>query len=368
MKIVDIKPIRIKVSQRGDWVLVLVETDEGITGVGEASHSGSDNLIMVELNRLSEKLNGFNPLNIEILLKRLKTRRMVRSRMRQIALSAIEQALWDIMGKHLNVPAHTLLGGALRKKIRLYANINRSITDRTSAGFAETACRAVDDGFTAIKIAPFDEMTDINHIRTGTQAAWRPGVDRVRKTRKAIGDDIELAVDCHGRMDASEAVIVAESIADCNLLWLEEPVPRDFSDALKTVASKVAMPVADGEYLFGVEGFRSLLTDKVVDIIMPDVKWNGGLLETKLIAGAARLNQTLVAPHNPASPVSTAASAQVASTLSNFLILEYAWGEVQWRTDLLDPPEEIEDGYLIVSDRPGLGHRLNEAILKDHLY
>jgi galactonate dehydratase len=367
MKIVDIRPMIVNVSQRGNWVFVLVETNEGITGVGEASHSGNDKLIMVELNRLRDKLNGFNPLNIEIILKRLKTRRMVRSRMRQIALSAIEQALWDIMGKHLNVPIHTLFGGALRNKIRLYANINRSITDRTPAGFAKAACRAVDEGFTAIKIAPFDEITDIGHIRTGPRAAWRPGVDRVRKTREAIGDDIELAVDCHGRMDVSEAVMVAESMADYNLLWLEEPVPRDFSDGLKIVVSRVAMPVADGEYLFGVEGFRSLLTDKVVDIIMPDVKWNGGLLETKLIAGAARVNQTLVAPHNPAGPVSTAASAQVASTLSNFLILEYAWGEVQWRTDLLEPPETVQDGYLIVSDRPGLGHRLNEAVLKNHV-
>ena len=367
MKIVDVKPLRIKVNHRGDWMLVMVETDEGITGLGEASQSGDDDMMLVALEGIREKLVGYDPLNIEAILKSLKTRRMVRSRIRQIALSGIEQALWDIMGQCLHVPIHTLLGGALRKKIRLYANLNRCITDRTPEGFAQAALGAADGGFTAVKIAPFDELIDPDHIRTGSQAAWRQGVERIRKVREAIGDEVELAVDCHGRMDATEAIVVAETIADCNLLWLEEPVPRQFPEGLKTVASRVSVPIAGGEYLFGVEGFRSLLTDRVVDIIMPDVKWDGGLLETKLIAGAARMNQILIAPHSPAGPVSSAAGAQVSATLSNFFILEHAWGEVDWRADMLDPPEKIENGHLVLSDRPGLGHRLNETILKDHL-
>ncbi|MBW1959967.1 MAG: mandelate racemase/muconate lactonizing enzyme family protein [Deltaproteobacteria bacterium] len=364
MEIVDIKPLRIKVNHRGDWILVVVETDNGIKGLGEASHSGDDDSMIMALRRLKGKLSDKDPLNIETIIKHLKTpRRAAENRIRQIALSAIEQALWDIMGQYLNVPIHTLLGGCLRNKIRLYANLNRSLIDRTPEGFAAAASRAVDEGFTAVKIAPFDELTASDSIRTGSRARWQLGVERIRKVRDAIGDEVELAVDCHGRMDISQAVAVAEAVADCQLLWLEEPVPMQFTEALKTLSSKVTMPIAAGESLFEVEGFRSILAERTVDIVMPDVKWDGGLLETKLIAGAARMNQILVAPHSPAGPVSTVASAQVASTMSNFLILEYAWAEVGWRAELLSPPEKIENGYLILSDRPGLGHRLNEKTL-----
>ena len=160
--------------------------------------------------------------------------------------SAIEQALWDILGQHLGVPIRTLLGGPVRERIRLYANINRHVTDR------------------------------------------RP------------------------------------------------------------------------------EGFAPFLTRPVVDVLMPDVKHDGGLLETKRIAGAARMHKLLVAPHNPAGPVSTAATGQLVSTLTNFLILEYAWGEAEWRHALLNPPERIEGGDLLLPEGPGLGHRLNDDMVRQH--
>jgi galactonate dehydratase len=361
MKIVDVKPISVKVNHRGDWIFVLVETDEGITGLGEASQSGDDGLVLAALKNTRQRLLGFDPLNIETVSRSLKTRRM--GWMYQIALSAVEQALWDIMGQFLKVPVHTLLGGALRKKIRLYANINRHIQDRTHRGFAAAACRAVDEGFTAIKVAPFDELKHPDRILTGPNASWRAGVERVGVVREAIGDAIELIVDCHGRMEAWEAVMAAEALADFKLLWLEEPLPLQFPEAYRRMSTKVSMPIAAGEYLVGVEGFRPFLMNRLVDIIMPDVKYDGGLMETKLIAGAARMNQVLVAPHCPAGPVSTAASAQVASTISNFLILEYPWGEVKWRANLLDPPEIIENGHLVLSDSPGIGHCLNTEIL-----
>jgi galactonate dehydratase len=271
----------------------------------------------------------------------------------------LEQALWDILGQHLNVPIYTLLGGRLRDRLRLYANINRHVTDRSPTGFAQAARQAVDEGFTAIKLAPFDELNRPDHIRTGPKAAWQAGVERVKAVRAAIGTEVELAVDCHQRMDLSEALLVAEALAECNLFWYEEPVPSSQPEGLAQVTATAPMPTASAETCYALEGFRPFLTGHVVDVIMPDVKHDGGILETRRIADAARLNQILVSPHNPSGPVATAASAQVASVMTNFLILEYAWGEVEWRAELLEPAERIEAGYLVLPEEPGLGHRLN---------
>ena len=365
MKITDVEPLIVHVNHRGDWVFVRVHTDENLTGLGEASHSGNDSLLLVVLEQFKKRLTGENPLKIEAIWNRL--RRPDSGRVGNTALSAIEQALWDIMGQHLGVPIRTLFGGELRKRLRLYANINRHVIDRSPEGFARAALQAADEGFTAVKLAPFDELRSPDHIRTGPRAAWCSGVERVRAVRDAIGEDVELAVDCHGRMEASEAILVAEALADCNLFWYEEPVPHTFTDELMRVTRAVPMPTASAESVFALEGFRPFLTQPVVDVIMPDVKHDGGLLETKRIAGAARMSRMLVSPHNPASPVSTAATAQVMSTVTNFFILEYAWGEVDWRADLLEPAERIEDSYLILPEGIGLGHRLNHDVFERHL-
>lgn len=364
MKITEIEPVVVHVNHRGDWVFVLVHTDAGVTGIGEASHGHSDALVLAVLAQFQEQLVGQDPRQIESIWHGL--RRLNAGRVAATALSALEQALWDILGQHLGVPVHVLLGGAVRDRLRLYANINRHVIDRSPDGFARAARQAVDEGFTAIKLAPFDELRAPDHIRTGPKATWRSGVERVQAVRQAIGPEVELAVDCHGRMEASEAILVGQALADCNLFWYEEPVRHTAVDDLARVTQAVPMPTASAESVFALEGFRPFLERRVVDVIMPDVKHDGGLLETKQIAGAARMQQILVAPHNPAGPLSTAATAQVASTLSNFYILEYAWGEVDWRADLLDPPERIENGALVLSQKPGLGHRLNWEMVEAH--
>ena len=361
MKITNIEPVVVQVTQRGDWVFLLVQTDIGLTGLGEASHSGNDALLVATVEVFKQQLIGQSPLEIEAIWHKLA--RFNGGRISQTALSGIEQALWDIMGQHLGVPIHTLFGGAVRKRIRLYANINRQVRNRTPEGFAQAARQAADEGFTAIKLAPFDELNERDHIRTGPKAAWRAGVERVRAVRQAIGDTVELAVDCHCRMEASEAIIVGQAMADLNLFWYEEPVRHIFVEELARITQAVPMPTASTESVFGLEGYRPFFSRQVVDVIMPDVKHCGGLLELKNIATAARLNQLLVSPHNPSGPVATVASAQVAATMSNFHILEYAWGEVDWRADLLTPAEPVEDGHVLVSDRPGLGYRLNPDIV-----
>ncbi len=359
-----IEPIIVHVNHRGDWVFLQIHTDQGITGLGEASHSGNDALLLATVTAFESKLVGQSPLSIEQIWHSLA--RFDGGRVSHTALSAIEQALWDIVGQALGVPIHVLFGGAVRDRLRLYANINRHVTDRSPQGFARAAEQAVQEGFTAIKLAPFDELRGRDHVRSGPNAAWQQGVARVKAVRTAIGDYIDLMVDCHGRMEPSEAILVGKVLEECNLTWYEEPVPHRFVDNLERITSRVSIPTASAESVFGVEGFGPFCTRPIVDIIMPDVKHDGGLLETKKITAMARMNQVLVAPHNPSGPVATVASGHVMSTVSNFMVLEYAWGEADWRADLLDPPEPIEDGYLVLSSEPGLGHRLRPSVLRVH--
>jgi len=363
-RIIDIEPVIVSVTERGDWVFLLVRTDAGITGLGEASHSGNDALLVATVEVFKQQLVGQSPRDIAAIWHRLA--RLDAGRIAHTALSGIEQALWDILGQQLHVPIHTFFGGALRGRLRLYANINRHVSDRAPDGFARAARHTVEEGFTAIKLAPFDELSEPDHVRTGPRAAWRPGVARVEAVRAAVGDEVDLAVDCHGRMETSEAIVVGRALADLDLLWYEEPVPHTHLDELTRVAQAVPMPTASAERVFGVEGFRPFLTRRIVDVIMPDVKHAGGLLETHRIASAARMGQLLVAPHNPSGPVATVATAHVASTIRNFLILEYAWGEVDWRARLLTPAEPVQDGYLTVSEAPGLGYRLNAEVVAAH--
>ncbi|TVQ26882.1 MAG: mandelate racemase/muconate lactonizing enzyme family protein [Spirochaetaceae bacterium] len=364
MRITGIEPVAVRVNRRGDWVFVLVHTDEGLTGLGEAGQSGNDALLVAFLKEFSAQLVGQDPLAINRLRQNLA--RVDGGRIARTALSAVEQALWDIVGQYAGVPIHALFGGKVRDRLRLYANINRHVADRSPEGFARAAKQAVDEGFTAIKLAPFDELRERDHVRTGAQAAWRPGVARVEAVRRAVGDAVDLMVDCHARMETSEAITVGRAMVDCDLMWYEEPVKHTFPDQLARISQAVPMPTASAESIFGVEGFRPFLLERVVDVLMPDVKHCGGLAEMRAIAEAAGLCNLLIAPHNPSGPVATAASAHAVCTIPNFLILEYAWGEVDWRAELTEPGEAIRDGYLSVSDAPGLGYHLNPDVVAAH--
>ncbi len=364
MQIHDIEPVVVHVNHRGNWVFILVHTDTGLCGLGEASHSSDDARLLDLLARIKPALIGQSALNIRARWQQLSS--LHQGRVGQTLLSGIEMALWDAFGQHVGQPIHALFGGALRQRLRLYANINRHVRDRSPEGFARAAAQAAAEGFTAIKLAPFDELRERDHVRTGPRAAWRPGVERVRAVRRAIGPEVELAVDCHSRMEQSEAILVGHALADYDLFWYEEPVHHTLHRELAAITQAVPMPTASAESIFGLEAFRPFLDQHVVDALMPDIKHAGGLLETKHIAEAARASQLLIAPHNPSGPVASIACGHVSATLSNFYILEYAWGEVDWRAQLLEPAERIEDGHLVLSDAPGLGHRLNMVQVEPH--
>jgi galactonate dehydratase len=281
------------------------------------------------------------------------------------AYSAIEQALWDLAGKALDVPTYTLLGGALRTRLPVYANVNRATQPRTPQGFAASALAAVKQGFRSVKAAPWDGFP-VKGSPQAIEAAVDTGIASTAAMRDAIGSDVELMVDCHSFFDVPLAVRVAQRLEPQNLAWYEEPVAPERVQETLAIRKGIRQPMAGGEILFGIAGFAELCRLRAVHVIMPDVKHCGGLLELVRIAALAEADGVEVAPHNPSGPVSTAASVQVCAVLKNFRLLELQWGEVDWRPDVVQPPELFEKGTIAVPDRPGFGIELNDRVVKAH--
>lgn len=346
----------VPVNHRGNWLFVRLHAEDGTTGIGEASHGRDDEQVSQIIQSLESALVGWNVFDIEAFRHRFF--RDSEGHSYHTAISGIEQATWDLVGKTLDVPTYQLLGGKCRNRIRLYANINRATIDRSPQGFAQNAEKAVSQGFTAIKCAPFDGVS-VSDISKGTiSTAIREGIDRLRTIRATIGSEIDLLVDCHSRFNPGLIIQTTKELDDLNLFWIEDPVPLDDLDAVAHVSMSTSMPVATGERLRTLTEFERLLKHGRVDYILPDVKHVGGLLGLKKISTLAETTNVKITPHNPSGPVATVASVQCMASVPNFGILEYAWGEVDWRSTLVDPPEEIIDGFIELSTRSGLGMSL----------
>ncbi len=377
--VTDVQVHIVKVNHRGNWVFVELKTNKGITGVGEASHGviGStaegQQKIQNEVASFFELVKDESPFLIEQYRQR-GWQRARSGRSERTVFSAIEQALWDIQGKSLGVPVHQLLGGKVRDRIRAYANINRATNEkdangrRPAAAFQKNAEVAVEQGFTAIKMAPFDEMKALPSTPEQIKQDIDHAIGCIEAVRKTVGDKIDLLVDVHSHLDESLGIEVAKRVEPLNLFWFEEPVnPEKYVAETKAISDSTTKATAGGESIFGREGFAELIRDKALDILMPDVKHCGGILELKYIAAMAETAGLQVAPHNPSGPIATAASVQVVATIPNFIILEMAYGEVPWRGELISPAEQFTDGYITVSDRPGLGFELNHKEVLKHL-
>ena len=370
MKITGLEVIQVAASVRGNWIFVRLHTDAGLSGLGEASQSGNDQLVCAALRQLGDSLLGLDPTQVEVLWERMVRTRDVFSgdtgRIGATAISAVDQAAWDIAGKALGVPVWQLLGGRHRDQVWLYANLNRGTRERSPEGFARAARGAVDAGFTAVKATPFDEVQWRQLDRPGLRRSVQLGLTRLERTRDAIGPDVELLVDCHGRLDRVLAQRVVDGTRDLELYWLEEPVPRTDVAALAELTRSSGQRIAGGEAFFGREGFWDYVSERAVHVIMPDVKHAGGITECRRIAQLAEIARLAVAPHSPAGPVSTMAGVHLSAAMPNFLTLEYAFGEVDWRSQLIQPAEDVRNGSIAVPERPGLGIDLNEKVLASH--
>jgi galactonate dehydratase len=355
----------VKVNARGNWMLTRVSTSAGITGIGDASQGGADEERIRYLKQFFGLLKGRSIYDIEWLRAAGEPEifKNTRNPSAAIALSGLEQALWDIRGKAFSVPAYDLLGGMLHPRIRNYANINRSTEPRSPESFASMAERAVAAGFDAIKLAPFDDMPRDLSDAARTEEFTKMGIARADAVRKAIGPKRDLLVDVHSHLDLDRGLQLARRMEYLNLFWLEEVTPAKPIENLARINQEAKMPTAGGESIYGVKGFFPYIAAKAVDIAMPDVKYCGGMLELKKIAALCEGAGVPVSPHGPASPVGNVAAAHVCATMPNFHILEFSYGEVPWRAELIDPPESLEKGYMSLSRRPGLGITLNEKTL-----
>lgn len=358
----------VKVNARGNWVLVRTSTNAGVTGVGDASHGGSDADKLKYLQQFGQMLKGRSVFDVERLrLGAEPTIFASNGTAAAICMSALEMSLWDIQGKLAGLPAYALFGGRLNPRIRNYANINRSTQDRTPAGFARGAERAVAAGFTAVKMAPFDSISRPQPGPARLAELIDQGIDCTRAVRQAVGEKVDILVDVHSRVTLEQGKELARRLEPLNLFWLEEVTSaRPSLNDLAEINRVAKMPTAGGESRYGVREFLPYIAANAVDIVMPDVKYCGGMLELKKIAALAEAAGMQVSPHGPASPIGNLAAAHVCAGIPNFQILEFSYGEVPWRADIVDPPEQISGGYMTLSARPGLGVGLNDRVVATH--
>ena len=365
----ELRPVR--ATTRTVWLFVRLVTDAGLVGLGEASDAfGFANTTADDAARMHRELQTFfsliegrSPFEIESYRQRGEP--MARKGLvPATAFSAIEQALWDLAGKALEVPTHVLLGGKVRSALPVYANINRATSPRTPDGFAAAAMRAVADGFKTIKAAPFDGFPPPNSPAGEITRAIDIGIDAVRAMRAAVGPSVGIMIDCHSFFDVEQSVAVADRLGPYNLTWYEEPVPPERVDDTVAIRRRIKQPMAGGEVLFGLSGFGPLIRRHAVDTIMPDVKHCGGLLELTRIAAMAADEGVTVAPHNPSGPISTAASVQVCAGMKNVNYLELQYGEVGWRAEVVLPVERFLGGTIEIPERPGFGIALNEDVIR----
>jgi galactonate dehydratase len=352
------------VSERTVWVFVVIEDDLGNRGVGEASLDGYESQVEGFAHELLGKLGGREVRAVSELVADAGLGGGPGGLPFAAALSATDQALWDLWGQRLGVPVHALMGAPAPSPIPLYANINRALLGpRGPTDFAKVAADAVEAGFQCVKCSPFDGVLRAQIEEPETRTLVRQGLERLRAVREAIGDEIGLIVDCHFRFTARSFLRVSDELAEFQPYWVEGAVAEHRLDEWAQIRAGTTLRLAGGELLTGYATYERFLDATGVDVAMPDVKYVGGVTGLRVIAHAALSRDVLVAPHNPSGPVSTLATAHCVCNLSNLLILEYAFGECDWRQALVSGAEQLEKGLLRVPAAPGFGVVLDDAVV-----
>ena len=355
------------------YTLVKVISDAGVYGIGEAY--GSPGVGVREgVHELAPDLIGKDPLEIEALWTGLGRRTDGSAHMLLRAASGIETALWDLAGKLLNVPVHTLLGGKYRDRVRMYHDEGpRNMLD--SAACRDWADRMKSDpaGWTAFKfgLPRSNPKIDAARDRSNRQLTSRE-LREIRQgfenCRDAIGWDYDLIVHCHWEYDARTALDLAHAVAPVKPLWLEDPMPPDFSDGWVRLTAESPVPICTGENLARRHGFKDFIGRGGCDIVQLDVRNTGGLLESKKIADLADLYYMPMAAHNTGSIVCNIATIQWAAAVRDFLAAETVIGRRNWMDDVIlhDGPI-VREGHIPVPDKPGLGIELNRDVVKANL-
>jgi galactonate dehydratase len=362
VKITDVETFVMGTPWR-DLTFVRVTTDEGLTGVGETRMLGHTEALKGYLTEaVPRHVLGADPFDIEALVQRMKRGDYGRpGEIMMSGIACVEMACWDIVGKALGQPVWRLLGGKVRDRVKAYANGWYTV-ERTPEEFHAAARRVVDRGYRALKFDPFGPGQWELDSRERTRS-----VELVEAVRDAVGPDVEILVEMHGRFAPAEAVRIARSLAKFDPSWLEEPVPPENLKALAKVAEQVDAPVATGERIHDRAEFRELFELQAADVIQPDIGHLGGILETRKLAATAETHFVLVAPHNVGGPVLTMANLHLAACTPNFKIQEhfndFADEHVKQAAPGLPP---VEDGYFTLPTAPGLGVELDTDFVAEH--
>jgi len=360
MKITNIKTFNV-FTYRTNFVFVKIETDEGICGIGEGTLEYKENALLGAIEDIKRVLIGRDPLCIELINYELYRDSYWRlGPVLQSAISAVDMALWDIKGKKLGVPVYELLGGKVRDSIPMYANGWFSGA-KTPEDFAEAASRAKKLGMKALKWDPFGKaymyLDKKDFIRS---------IETVEAVRGAVGNEVELLIEAHGRFDIATGVKIANALKPFDPYFLEEPTPPDSYEAIAEVRKKSPVPIAGGERLYGVQQVRQYLEMGCVDYIQPDISHSGGISALKKIAAMTDAYYVALAPHNPSGPVANAATLNIAACTPGFRILEIMMTDVSWRKDLTTEKVIFDDGNIFIPDGVGLGLELNEDACAAH--
>jgi galactonate dehydratase len=343
---------------RPRYSFLRVHTDDGTVGIGEAVLEGKARVVQAALADFEELLVGQDPRRIEHLWHL-----MYRSTFYPggavvcSAVSAVDQALWDILGKHLGVPVHVLLGGAVRDRVRLYRHVNAgdfeafdpSAEDEQLAELVCQAHQAVAEGFTMVKTALPGPARALE-----SRAFVAMQVRRFAALRDAVGDDVDIAIDFHGRVSPALAGVLIAELAPLSPLFVEEPCLPENVDAMARIARSTTVPIATGERLFTTWGFRDVLEKGAASVLQPDLAHCGGITQGRKIAAMGETYYAAFAPHNPLGPVNLAASVHVASTVPGFLAQE----QLTLGEGLVTSPFTVVDGSVELPTAPGLGVEL----------
>jgi len=360
MKITALKTFLVD-AHRANFIFVKLYTDAGVEGVGESTVEWNERAVVAAIEELGEFLVGKDPFQTDHLIQTAHRNSYWRTGVVfRSALSGVEAALLDIKGKALGVPVYELLGGKHRDTVPCYGNGWFSGA-KTPSDYAAKAAEAVRMGFRALKWDPFGAA----YLEMDKPARNRT-IEIVEAVRAAVGPNIDLMIEVHGRLNVPTAIAMARALARFEPRWYEEPVPPESIDALADVRANSPIPIATGERYFEPERFLELIAKRAVDILQPDVGHVGGMLEAQKIAAMAHARFLPVAPHNPTGPVMNAMTLQLAATIPNFCILETIAVDVPWRKEIVQESLTFSNSEIRIPDKPGLGLELNEEACARH--
>jgi galactonate dehydratase len=356
-----------------NWIFVKVLTDEpGLHGWGEATLEWHTRAVVGAIEDISQLLIGEDPTRIEYLWQMMYRQHFWHGNgiVRGTAISGIDLALWDILGKVHGVPCHKLWGGPVRDYVRLYSHLGGGrmedfyeTSPADASRFADLAQKAVEDGFTAFKSMAVPETMPIEGLRPIKYAEAC-----VQAMREAVGDSIDIMVDCHARPSPRMGLLFAKALEPYGLYWFEEPCWPESVDDIALIQRAVSTPIATGERLISQHAVREYLEKRACSILQCDITHVGGLTESRRIAAMAEAYRVALAPHNPQGPVSTAASLEFGFATPSYIICESVHLDVPWRQEVVSEGFVVEKQGRLVrpGNRPGLGIEINEAEVAKH--